>query len=402
MTGVPPTSRLRLRDGCAVALASLRGRRLRVALTAGGVAIGIASMVAVLGLSTSSRANVLAALDALGTDMLTVRPDESFVGEETPLPASAPAAARHLPAVEHAAATATLETTVRRTDLIPSAQTGGIRVAATEPALLDTLGATLTAGAFFDTRTNHHPAVVLGADAAQRLGIHSLEHQPLVRLADQWFAVIGVLDPVPLAPELDSTALIGWPAATTVLGLHPTAVQPTSLYVRTQPDSVDDVRDLLPRTANPETPEAVDVSRPSDALAARATAHNALTALLVGLGGVALLVGGVGIANVMIIAVLERRTEIGLRRALGATRAHIRTQFLLEAITLAGTGGLIGVAAGAAITASFAHRQGWPYTLPAPGLAGALAVTILVGGIAGIYPAHRAARLQPADAVRPR
>lgn len=402
MSAATPVSRLRIRDGLAVAFTSLRTQRLRATLTAAGIAIGIAAMVAVLGVSTSSRADLLAALDALGTDLLTVRAGQSFVGDETPLPQSAPAALRRIGLVEQAAATASLDATVRRTDRVPRAQTSGIRVAATEASLLDTLQTRPAIGRFFDTVTSEHPAVVLGATAARRLGTDSLEGQPLVWLGDDWFAVVGILEPVVLAPELDSTALIGYPAATRVLGVEPVLMRPTNVYVRTQPEALDDVRAVLPRAANPESPEAVRVSRPSDALAARAAAQTAFTALLLGLGGVALLVGGIGIANVMVIAVLERRSEIGLRRALGATRHHIRTQFLLEAVVLSGVGGLVGVAVGTAITAAYAANRGWPFTLPPEGLAAATALAVLVGALAGLYPAARAASLQPAEAVRPR
>jgi putative ABC transport system permease protein len=397
-----PASRLRTRDGLAVAFTSLRTRRLRTTLTAGGVAIGIAAMVAVFGVSTSSRADLLATLDALGTNLLTVRPGQSFLGTETPLPASASAAIRRVGAVEHAAATASLGATVRRTDRVPSSQTGGIRVAATEASLLATLQGELATGRFFDTATNEHPAIVLGATAARRLGIDRLDGQPLVWVEDHWFAVVGILQPILLAPEIDSTALIGFPAAQRVLGAEPAAVRPTSVYVRTQPQALDDVRRVLPPTANPQSPEAVGVSRPSDALAARAAADTAFTALLLGLGGVALLVGGVGIANVMVIAVLERRSEIGLRRALGATRRHIRAQFLLEAIALSSVGGLTGTTLGTAITAAYAANRGWPFALPPAGLAAATALAVLVGALAGLYPAGRAASLQPAAAVRPR
>jgi putative ABC transport system permease protein len=402
VSAATPASRLRIRDGLAVAFASVGTRRLRATLTAAGVAIGIAAMIAVLGVSTSSRADLLATLDALGTNLLTVRPGQSFLGDDTALPDSAPGAIRRVGPVEQAAATASLDETVRRTDRVPSAQTGGIRVAATEATLLDTLLGELVAGRFIDTATNEYPAVVLGATAARRLGIDSLEGQPLVWLGDDWFAVVGVLGPVVLAPEIDSTAFIGFPAATRVLGVEPASIKPTSVYVRTQPDALDDVRAVLPRTANPESPEAVRVSRPSDALAARAAAETAFIALLLGLGGVALLVGGIGIANVMVIAVLERRSEIGLRRALGATRRHIRAQFLLEAIVLSGVGGLVGVALGAGITAAYAANRGWAFALPPEGLAAAIALAVLVGALAGIYPAGRAASLQPAEAIRPR
>lgn len=397
-----PASRLRVRDGLTIAVTSLRARRLRATLTAAGLAIGIAAMVAVLGVSTSSRADLLSTLDALGTNLLTVESGQSYLGAETALADSAPGAIRRLGAVEQAAATASLDATVRRTDQVPPEQTGGIRVKATEASLIDTLQSELAAGRFFDTATDEYPTVVLGATAARRLGIDGVERQPLVWLGDHWFAVVGVLEPALLAPEIDSTALIGFPAAGRVLGAEPASTRPTSVYVRTQPEALDDVRGVLPRTANPESPEAVSVSRPSDALAARAAAATTFTTLLHGLGAVALVVGGVGIANVMVIAVLERRGEIGLRRALGATRRHIRAQFLLEAIALSGVGGLVGVALGAAITFGYAVSRGLPFVLPLEGLAGATVLAVLVGALAGLYPAARAARLQPAEAVRPR
>lgn len=402
MSAATELSRLRVRDAVVVAFTSLSTQRLRSTLTASGIAIGIAAMVAVLGVSMSSRSDLLADLDALGTNLLTVRPGQSFLGAETPLPLSAPGAVRRIGPVEQAAATATLDATVRRTDRVPRSQTGGIRVAATEPTLLDTLQVRPAAGRFFDTASNEHPAVVLGATAAQRLGIGDLADQPLVWLGERWFAVVGVLEPVLLAPEIDSAALIGYPAASRVLDFDPASVTPTNVYVRTQPDALDDVRGVLPQSANPESPEAVRVSRPSDALAARAAAETAFTALLLALGGVALLVGGIGIANVMVIAVLERRSEIGLRRALGATRRHIRGQFLLEAAVLSGAGGLAGVALGAGITGAYAANRGWPFALPPAGLVCAAALAVLIGVLAGLYPAGRAAGLQPADAVRPR
>ena len=401
MSAALPPSRLRVRDGVAVAFASLRARRLRATLTAAGIAIGIAAMVAVLGLSTSGRADLLATLDALGTDLLTVRPGQSFVGDAPALPASAPGAIRLIGPVDAAAATAVLDATVRRTDRVPRTQTGGIRVAAAEPSLRAALRVRLVAGRFLDRASAAHPTVVLGATAARRLGVDDLDGQPRVWLGERWFAVVGILAPLPLAPEIDSTALIGHPAAARVLGSAPAALQPTSVYVRTRPEAVDEVRDLLARTANPRSPEAVRISRPSDALAARAAAETAFTALLLGLGGVALLVGGIGIANVMVIAVLERRGEIGLRRALGATRGHVRAQFLLEAVALSATGGLTGVVLGAALTWGYAAHRGWPVALPAAGLGAAAGLAVLVGAVAGLYPAGRAAALQPADAVRP-
>lgn len=400
MTDIPASS-LRIRDGIAVAVTGLRTRRLRAFLTMAGIAIGIAAMVAVFGVSTSSQAELLATLDALGTNLLTVGPGQSYLGTETPLADTAPDAIRRIESVEQAAAIAELDATIRRTDYIPRSQTGGITVAATEKSLLDALRGGLVVGRFFDTASDEYPTVVLGVTAARRLGVDDLDDQPLVWLGDHWFAVVGILEPLPLAPELDGTALIGLPAAERVLDVDPDDISPTTVYVRTRPEVIDEIRAILPRSANPESPEAVRVSRPSDALAARAAVNTTFTALLLGLGSVALLVGGVGIANVMVMAVLERRTEIGLRRALGATRRHIRNQFLLEAMMLSGAGGLIGVALGVGITAAFAANRGWPIALPPEALAAAAALAVVVGAFAGIYPSSRAARLQPAEAVRP-
>jgi putative ABC transport system permease protein len=162
---------------------------------------------------------------------------------------------------------------------------------------------------------------------------------------------------------------------------------------------VEDVQAVLPATVNPENPEEVTVSRPSDALAAQEATDDTLIALLLALGGVALLVGGIGVANTMVIAVLERRSEVGLRRALGATRGHVRIQFLGESVLLAALGGIGGAVLGAAVTAAFAANQGWPFALPAWVLAGAAGATVLVGALSGAYPAVRAARMPPTAAL---
>jgi putative ABC transport system permease protein len=392
--GLPP-SRLLRGDVLRVGGAGLRSRRLRAALSALGVAIGIASMVAVLGISESSKADLLAALDRLGTNLLRVAPGQTFGGTESELPETAPAMIGAMATVEGAAAVKTLDQTVRRTDLIDEAETGGIVVTAAGTGLARTLGATLASGAFLDAATARYPAVVLGATAAARLGIDSPGVN--VWLGERWFTVVGVLDPVTLDESLDSAALIGFPVAERLFGADRSA---TTIYVRARDDDVEAARDLLPPTANPEHPEEVEVSRPSDALAARAAARSAFTALFLGLGGVALLVGGVGIANVMVISVLERRGEIGLRRALGATRRHVAVQFLCESLLLSALGGVAGAALGAAATAANSAARGWPAVIPPEALAAGIAAALAIGAVAGLYPALRAARLAPTDALR--
>ena len=395
-----PRSKLRLSDLGRVGVVGLRARRLRTMLTALGIAIGIAAMVAVVGISASSKADLISEIDALGTDLLRVQPGQSVFGETTTLPEHARDVADRIGPVTTTAGITTVDTTVRRNQLIDEAVTGGIRVAAADLGTLAATSADLAGGRFLDAASESLPTVVLGHDAASRLGISpdDLTSNPRVWLGGEWFAVIGILQPVPLAPDLDSAALIGYPVAEE---LFDTTRSPSTLFVRTSPDDVEAVRAVLARSVDPQTPDEVEVSRPSDALEARAATDEALRNLLLGLGAVALVVGGVGITNVMVISVLERRGEIGVRRAMGARRLHIAGQFLAEATMLATLGGIAGVSLGATVTALYARSQGWLVDVPVAALAGGAAAALGVGLIAGVSPAIRAARLDPADALRP-
>ncbi|HTJ32107.1 MAG TPA: ABC transporter permease [Dactylosporangium sp.] len=373
----------------------LRTRPLRVVLSALGIAIGIAAMMSVVGISASSRAQVDRQLAALGTNLLTVGPGKSFFGDDAHLPDDAEAMVARIGPVTDVSATGRVPSAhVYRTDRIPAAESGGIGVLAARPDLPATVGITVHAGTWLTAPT--YPTVVLGSRAASILGLTDGGLGLNVWLGEHWFTVVGILDPVPLAPELDSAALIGWPAASDVLGFDG---HPTTIYSRSRDDAVSQVADVLAATANPESPNEVQVSRPSDALAAKEATDQAYTGLLLGLGAVALLVGGVGVANTMVISVLERRSEIGLRRALGATRSHVRLQFLSESLLLATLGGVGGVLLGLVVTEVYAALRDWPAVLPIWALAGGLAATLLIGAVAGLYPAMRAARLSPTAAL---
>ncbi|MFI0354510.1 ABC transporter permease [Actinomadura sp. 9N407] len=386
--------RLRPRDVVRVGASGLRARPARVALSALGIAIGIATMVSVIGISASSQEELLRRLDRLGTNLLRVQPAERIGGGPVRLPADARARTERIGAVASASATGRLDASIRRTDRIPEADTGGIEVLAADLGLLRTLDGRVRVGSWLNGGTARYPTVVLGSVAAQRLGITRTGVQ--VHVQDRWFTVTGVLEPLPLAPEIERAALIGVPAAQAHLGYDG---HPTTVYERSSEGSVREVRDLLPRTLSPEDPSEVAVSRPSDALAARAAAAGTFTGLMLGLGAVALIVGGVGIANTMIISVLERRREIGLRRSLGATRGQIRVQFLTESLLVSALGGTAGLVLGTLATLSYALVQGWPPVVPLWALAAATAATLLMGGLAGLYPAVRASRLAPTVAL---
>ncbi len=392
-------SRLLPRDLLRLATVGLRTRKLRAALSVLGISIGIASLVAVLAISETSKADLLAKIEGLGTNLLTVAPGESLFGEETTLPAAAGGRIQLLGEVESSAAVTRVDgATVRRSSYVPPEITGGIYVAATDPGLLGTLDGTTASGQFIDRATDRYPAVVLGAKAAQRLGIPRVDGLDQVYVSGRLFTVVGILEPLPLVPEIDSAALVGYPVAKRDFG---TERSPSSVYVRAQEGEahVRAAAALLPSAADPWGPEEVAVSRPSDALEAQAAAEGAFTSLFLGLGAVALLVGGIGIANVMIISVLERRSEVGLRRALGARRRHIAIQFFGESFVLGIAGGVTGVLLGVGATGAYAAYEGLTLLVPPLAVAGGLLAACLLGALAGLYPAMRASRLTPTEAL---
>jgi putative ABC transport system permease protein len=395
--GIPP-ARLPLRELIWASTHGLRSRRLRAALSALGIAIGIGAMVAVVGVSASSQAKLLATIDSLGTNLLTVSPGSNFEGVAEVLP---PTSSAMIGGMGHVNSDAPIYSvggaTVLRTPRVPAAQTGGIGVDAAAGNLPQVVGATMSSGRFLGAVASRYPEVVLGAQAAATLQITQVGGGVMVYLGHHWFTVVGIMRSAKLDTTLDTEAFISLPVAERTFGVTP---NPSEIYVRAAQNDVVGVDNLLAATADPQNASSVSVSRPSDVLEARAAAQGQFTTLLLGLGAVALLVGAIGIANIMVISVLERRGEIGLRRALGATRRHVGSQFLTESALLAALGAVVGLALGAAATEGYALLQNQPFVVPVYALVGAPVAGLFIGAVAGLYPATKAARLSPTEALR--
>ncbi|WP_326549815.1 ABC transporter permease [Micromonospora sp. NBC_01813] len=395
---LPRPVRLAPLDLLRLGLVGIRTRRLRAALSALGISIGIATMIVVTGIPAASERALLAELSALGVNLLqaTAQPGDDGI---TRLPVEAPAMVARIGPVTTTSAVANTNTVVRRSDWIDPRDGSGLTVLASEPSLPETLDARLRTGRYLDAGTERLPTVVLGSVAATRLGIVDLgraDSPTQVFVGDEWFTVIGILEPLPLAPEIDRSALVGWSAAEAELGF---GGHPTVIYLRAHEPAIEAVRAVLPATIDPQRPSTVQVTRPSDALAAKRATEDSFASLFLALAGVALLVGGIGVANTMVISVLERRSEIGLRRALGASRGQIRAQFLTESVALSLLGGLAGTVLGAAATAGYSLLNGWPVVVPPGATLAGLGGALLVGVVAGGYPAIKAARMPPTRAL---
>jgi putative ABC transport system permease protein len=394
----PVPAHLRVRDMARLSAVGIRTRKLRAALSALGIAIGVAAIVAVLGLSASSQKGLIDEINKLGTNLLTVTNGQTLFGQTAELPLTAPGMIGRIgPVNDVQYVGAVNNANVYKSPLVPSVDTNALSVDASSLGLPGAVGTTVAQGQYLTAANQGEPVAVLGAAAAQRLGIDHVFAGERIWLGGMWFYVIGILNQAVLTPEIDSAVLVGFPAAETYLGLDG---HPSEIYLRCQTSQVNAVYSVLADTANPEAPNDVDVSQPSVAYTAELEAKAALNTLFLGLGAVSLLVGAVGVANIMIISVLERRSEIGLRRALGATKGQIRVQFMAEAVLLSLLGGAVGVAVGALATAIYASTQpGWLPDVPLVAWAGGFGAALLIGAIAGLVPALRAARMSPTEAL---
>ena len=389
--------RLKIKDLFFVALYGVRARRGRAALTSIGIGIGIAAIVAVTGISASGRADLLATLESLGTNLIKASPQAGFFGTQEKLPDGVVGMVERIGPVEEVTSTTQTDLIVRRSDFISEFEGGGISTIVTSPELLKVVGGNLIEGRFIQDGLSNIPVTVLGSVTASRLGINTLETPTKILIGNEWFGVVGIIDELKIHPDLDRSVFIGYGVAKTLFDIDK---EPTTIYVRANPTYIEDVVEVIAPSMNPENPDQVQVSRPSDALEAQEAADAAFTNLLLGLGSVALLVGGVAIANVMVMSVLERRMEIGVRRSIGATRKEIRYQFLLESIVLSGIGGLVGVVLGTGVTLGYTNYTDIVFSIPVSQVLGAILLALLIGAISGVYPAIKASKIQPAEAVR--
>lgn len=389
--------RLKIKDLFFVALYGVRARRGRAALTSIGIGIGIAAIVAVTGISASGRADLLATLESLGTNLIKASPQAGFFGTQEKLPDGVVGMVERIGPVEEVTSTTQTDLIVRRSDFISEFEGGGISTIVTSPELLKVVGGNLIEGRFIQDGLSNIPVTVLGSVTASRLGINTLDTPTKILIGNEWFGVVGIIDELKIHPDLDRSVFIGYGVAKTLFDIDK---EPTTIYVRANPTYIEDVVEVIAPSMNPENPDQVQVSRPSDALEAQEAADAAFTNLLLGLGSVALLVGGVAIANVMVMSVLERRMEIGVRRSIGATRKEIRYQFLLESIVLSGIGGLVGVVLGTGVTLGYTNYTDIVFSIPVSQVLGAILLALLIGAISGVYPAIKASKIQPAEAVR--
>ena len=395
-------SKLRISDSLSLGTLGLRTRKGRTAMAAIGIAIGVASLIALVGIINSGEADAQRDLLEQGIDVLELTPGTSFAEDPELLPGAAAAIDTHMrDLVDVVASIRRVPATMRKTDYIPEVETGGIRLFAVEEDDLDLLiplRGGIAHGRFHDAATVQVPTVVLGSDTAEVLGFDQLYANPTVHISGHEFAVIGVLQPFTISQglTLNRAALIGFSVAE---DLYDADDNPERIWVQADLDVIEQVRELLPRQANPEAPGEVAVS--SLDLDAREIISENFQSLLSLLVVVIIVVGAIGVGNIMLISVLERRGEIGVRRALGAKRAHIAAQFLIESVLLTLLGGVMGIILGLGVVAAVTRILDWPLTIETLFIVIGLAVTVGVGLVAGLYPAWRASRMDPAEAVRP-
>jgi putative ABC transport system permease protein len=390
----------RFRDLLGVAWKGLSARKIRTLLIMLGPIVGVAAMVGAVGLTESAKGDLKQKLSTLGTNLIIANAGGSFGQQNPTFPGDAVTRVKAISSVESASATTNLSQVIA----LP-AQGGSdfyqafpVPVRAADLTLPAVLDVPVINGRWLSAADNklHARAAVIGAGLAKQYAFLRGENRT-IRLNDTNFGVVGVLGPVALDPDLDNAVFVTQWAAKHVFA---TDGKPNQLYVRSTPKDTQATADAIPTAINLGGPDQVSTKVPSDVLKAASQADKTLqqTALFAGL--LALTVGGLGIANVMSISVIQRSSEIGIRRAVGHSRSKIGLQFLLESLFVGILGGILGAAVGVGVVylvSAFAH---WVVVIAYSRIPIWMGLALIVSVVAGLYPSIKAARLEPLETLR--
>ena len=395
------------RDVLDEALAGVAARPARLVLTTLGTVLGIAALVGTVGLGQTAAGQITERFDLAAATRVAVQPSERDDGGEsqavTELPWDAPARVLRLNGVEAAGTYTRLDVGEDLARSVAVATAGGedgydLPVVAVSPGLFDAVHGRLRTGRFFDDGHDRRrdPVVVLGKHAAERLGVNRVDSQPAVFLGDRAYTVIGILDGVANRSELLDAVIMPNGTARAAYDLE----SPSALEIRTRVGAAQLIARQAPIAVDPNDPGSLQVDAPPPQTRVRGAVESDVNALFLLLGGVALLVGALGIANVTLLSVLERVSEIGLRRALGAARRHVAVQFLVESVVIGFLGGLIGTTIGVLLTVVVSAVRDWTPLLDPRMVIAAPLLGALIGLAAGTYPAWKASAIEPITALR--
>ena len=383
-----------------MAWTGLRARKARTLLIMLGPVIGVAAMVGAVGLTESAKGALQQQLARLGTNLIIAQAGGTFGSQNPTFPSDVVHRVEALATVESAAATTNLSGVVTEPIAGNNSyyQAFPVPVRAAGLALPAVLNVPLLDGRWLDTADVdlHLPAAVIGAGVAKEYGYLPGETRT-IRLNDTNFGVVGVLGQVPLDPSLDDAVFVTQWAAQNLLG---SSGDPNQLYIRARPGTTQETADAVPTAVSLGGPDETSTQVPSDVLQAAAQANKTLQQVALFAGLLALTVGGLGIANVMSISVIQRSSEIGIRRAVGHTQAKIGAQFLLESIFVGVLGGFVGALVGVAVIYLVSAFAGWVVVIAYSRIPLWMGLALLVSVLAGLYPSIKAARLEPLETLR--